>query len=104
MPPAAVAIVRDHPASGVARITLRRSWGGSGHSANCFWFEQRRNTGRSGNVIEKLHKLGRRSDPSRTRIHAVNIELVGIFGILTDVDDFTGSALPLTIIERSAWW
>src|SRR5208282_6281172 len=100
MPPTAVAVIRDHPAASAANIALGVGWRRSGHQADGFGLKKRRNTGRPGHMIQKLHKLSRRSDPSRSRIHPIDVELVRIFRVLTDIDDLVRSAVPLTILRH----
>src|SRR5271170_6280743 len=52
-------------------------------------------------MVEKLDKARRRCDPAAVRIHTRDVHLIGIFVVLTVVDDFVVSAL-LHRVRRNA--
>ncbi len=88
MPPVSGAVVADHPAAGVAGFACGTGGGGGGHCFDGFGFEERGDAGGSGDVVEELDKFGGGGDPSAVGVHAGDVELVGVLGVLAVVDDF----------------
>jgi hypothetical protein len=48
-------------------------------------------------VVEEPDELGGGGDPPAVRVHSGDVELVGVFAVLADVDDFVGGALALFV-------
>ena len=88
MPPVSGSVVADHPAAGVASVACGRGGGGGGHCFDSFGLEERGDAGCSGDVVEELDEFGGGGDPSVVGVHAGDIEIVGVFGVLAVVDDF----------------
>jgi len=97
VPPVSGSVVADHPAAGVAGVTCGIGRGGGSHDFDGRGFEESGDAGGSGDVVEELDELGRGGDPSAVRVHAGDVEFVGVFAVLADVDDFVGGAFALFI-------
>lgn len=97
MPPVPCAVVAYHPAAGVAGVACEVGGGGGGHGFDGGGFEERGDAGGSGDVVEELDAFGGGGDPSAVRVHAGDVEFVGVFAVLAEVDDFVGGALALFV-------
>jgi len=97
VPPVPCSVVAYHPAAGVAGVALWVGGSGGGHGFDGVGFQERGDAGSSGDVVEELDEFGGGGDPSAVRVHAGDVELVGVFVVLAVVDDLVLGAIAFFV-------